>query len=54
LDDLDLTGPESLMMDWRIEFEERAAILEYDGGLTRDDADRQAFEEILERMTGLG
>jgi hypothetical protein len=50
LDDLDMTGPESLPIDWRIEYEERAAILEYDGGLSREDADTQALVEILERM----
>ena len=27
----------------RYEFEERAAILEYDGGLAREDADKQAL-----------
>jgi hypothetical protein len=37
-------------MEWRIEYEERAAILEYDGGLSREDADKQALEEILERL----
>jgi hypothetical protein len=45
-----LTGIDDLPMDWRIEFEERAAILEYDGGLTREDAETQAFDEIRERM----
>ena len=34
----------------RYEFEERAAILEYDGGLRRDEADRQALREIMERI----
>ena len=34
----------------RYEFEERAAILEYDGGLSRDDADRQALHEIADRI----
>ena len=34
----------------RYEFEERAAILEYDGGLTREEADRQALQEIGERL----
>ena len=33
----------------RYEYEERAAILEYDGGLTREDADRVAACEILNR-----
>ena len=39
-----------LPMDWRIEFEERAAILEYDGGLSRDEADQQALREVLARI----
>ena len=34
----------------RYEFEERAAILEYDGGLSRENADKQALAEILERI----
>ena len=42
-----------LPLDWRVEFEERAAILEYDGGLMRDAADRQALNEIVERMKRL-
>ena len=50
LGDVDVTGPEGLSTGWRIEYEERAAILEYDGGLRREDADRQAFEEIQERL----
>lgn len=44
------TTPDDLSMDWRIEYEERAAILEYDGGLSREAADIQAFNEIKERM----
>jgi len=31
------------------DYEERAAILEYDGGLTRQDAEVQAKIEILKR-----
>ncbi len=45
-----LTDIDDLPMDWRIEFEERAAILEYDGGLSRNEADRQALHEIAERI----
>jgi len=33
----------------RYELEERAAILEYDGGLHRDRAERQAVREMFER-----
>ncbi len=50
LDLLALTDIDDLPMDWRIEFEERAAILEYDGGLTREDAETQALTEIAERI----
>lgn len=32
--------------DWRAAFEERAAIMEYDGGLSREDAERLARDEI--------
>jgi len=47
---LALTDIDDLPMDWRIEFEERAAILEYDGGLSRNEADGQALREIAERI----
>ena len=53
LNDLDVAGPENLPMDWRIEFEERAAILEYDGGLVRDEAETQALQEINTRLRGM-
>ena len=49
-----ISSPSDLPMDWRIEFEERAAILEYDGGLSRNNADRQALTEILERIKRFG
>ena len=48
-----LTDIDDLPMDWRIEFEERAAILEYDGGLSRNEADSQALREIAERIDGM-
>ncbi len=34
----------------RYECEERAAILEYDGGLNRKEAEKQALQEIEERI----
>ncbi len=46
----DITSAYDLPTDWRIEYEERAAILEYDGGLTRKEADVQALDEIRNRM----
>ncbi len=53
LDDLDVTEPDSLPMEWRIEFEERAAILEYDGGLAREEAEVQALQEVNARLRGM-
>ena len=32
--------------EWRCEFDERAAILEFDAGLPRDEAERQAATEL--------
>ena len=43
-------GPESLPMAWRIEWEERAAIMEYDGGLLRERAEAEALADILRQM----
>ena len=34
----------------RYEYEERAAILEYDGGMSREEADKQAFRDIVKRV----
>ena len=45
-----ISSPGDLSIDWRIEFEERAAILEYDGSLSREEAEEQAFVEILRRL----
>ncbi len=45
-----IRSPEDIPPGWLEEFEERAAILEYDGGLTREDAETQAFDEIQKRM----
>ncbi|MCH8121063.1 MAG: hypothetical protein IIC00_15230 [Planctomycetes bacterium] len=52
LDPPTLTDIDDLPMDWRIDFEERAAILEYDGGLSRDEAEANALIEIRHRMEG--
>ncbi len=30
--------------DWRVFYDDRAGIAEHDGGMSRDDAERQAFE----------
>ena len=45
-----ISSPYDLPIDWRIDFEERVAILEYDGDWTREDAEMQAFDEIQKRM----
>jgi hypothetical protein len=48
------TAPlDTLSNDWTEEFEERAAILEYDGGLDRFSAEKQAYREILQRVEAL-
>jgi hypothetical protein len=36
--------------DQRFQFEERAAICEYDGNLPRDEAERMALAEVLPEM----
>ncbi len=46
-----ITDLGQLPMDWRIDLEERAAVLEY-GGLSREEADRRALTEILGRYGG--
>ena len=40
--------------DWRLEFEERAAIREYDGGQLREHAESDALVEIVARMRAAG
>ena len=47
-------GPEDLPLDWRIEWEERAAIMEFCGGLPREQAEAMALQETLDRMTAAG
>jgi hypothetical protein len=43
-------GVEDLPGDWRVEWEERAAVLEYDGKIPRERAEAQALTEILGKM----
>ena len=38
--------------DWRVWFEERAAIKEYHGGLPRERAEAEALAEVLRQMDG--
>jgi hypothetical protein len=41
---------DDLPADWRLAFEECAAIMEYDGGLPRERAEVMALKIILEEM----
>ena len=43
-------GPDDLPGDWRVEFEERAAIMEFDGNLPRERAEALALTDVLRRM----
>ena len=44
--------PEDLPPDWHFEWDERAAIMEYEGGLPRERAEALALQDILARMRG--
>jgi hypothetical protein len=43
------TSPSRLLESVQEAFEERAAIMEFDGGLGRDDAEREAWALVSER-----
>jgi hypothetical protein len=45
---------EELPGDWRVEWEERAAVLEYDGGFSRERAEALALAEIVGKMHRFG
>ena len=45
-----IAGPGNLPAEWRVEWEERAAIREYEGGQAREHAEAEALTEILARM----
>ncbi len=42
---------ETLNLTEKDEYEERAAIMEYDGGLSREEAERLALEAVMGRRT---
>lgn len=44
------TRVEDLATDWRIEWDERAAVMEYDAGLCRERAEALALTEIVREM----
>ena len=43
-------GPIDLPADWHLQWDERAAIMEADGGLTRERAEALALLDIVEQM----
>ena len=43
-------GINDLPGDWRVWFEERAAIMEYHGGLPREHAEAEALKETVREM----
>jgi hypothetical protein len=49
-----INHPADLPTEWRIDWEERAAILQYDGGKSRDEAERDALREITDRLQRRG
>jgi hypothetical protein len=46
--------PEKLPADWHLMWDERAAIMEYDSGLSRERAEALALAEILDQMRRAG
>jgi hypothetical protein len=50
----DRTTPTDLPPDWHLAWDERAAILEYDGGHPRERAEALALVEIVRQMRRLG
>jgi TubC N-terminal docking domain len=46
--------PDELPPDWHQLWDERAAIMEYDGGLSRERAEALALLDILEQMRRAG
>jgi len=43
-------GPDDLPAEWHMAWDERAAIMEFDGGLPRERAEAEALKIILEEM----
>ncbi len=43
-------GPEDLPIEWRLIWEERAAVMEYDGGIPRERAEALALSDTLSCM----
>ncbi len=47
-----IDSPEQLPVEWYLEWDERAAVMEYDGGLPRERAEALALADVLRRMRG--
>ncbi len=47
-------GVEDLPEEWRIVWEERAAILEFEGGLPHEKAEALALDEVVEQARRAG
>ena len=50
---LEVIDVDAIPMEWRYEYEEQAAIYEYDAGFSRNEADRRAFKEISNQLNML-
>jgi hypothetical protein len=42
--------PDDLPPEWREEYEERAAIMEFDGGMSRPEAEAAALRDVARRI----
>jgi hypothetical protein len=49
-----VVGPNDLPGDWRVEWEERAAVQEFDGGFPREWAEAFALRDVLAEMGRVG
>jgi hypothetical protein len=47
-------APDDLPADWHLVWDERAAIMEYDGGLPREQAEARALAEVVRSMWRAG
>jgi hypothetical protein len=45
-----IDSPADLPSEWRLEWEERSAIMQYDGGLPREQAEHLALKDIVQQM----
>ena len=48
--DVDSVGPDDMPPEWREQYEERAGIMEFDGGLSRERAEALALVDITGQM----